>query len=459
MRLRKSELKCRVNADFTLRYEADGLTSFAGLELFRRYLNRLGFRRWIRELLDRHFATGDYPVVSMVMLLITLLVSGGRRVQHIEYLRDDPMAGRLCDLDVLPSTRTVNRFLERFDASQREVLHGLNERLVADILRGSSLRRLTVDVDGSVISTGLKVEGATRGYNPHRRKVPSYYPITAYGAELGQILRVENRPGNIHDGQASLGFLAHLFDQLRQETEAGLRLQLRMDAAFFHREVLELMDLESARYGVKVPFWNHLGLKEQISDRQRWHRVDTDTSFFKTTVQVDAWSRSETVFVYRRRVAHQTRKNYQLDLFDPNNGHYEYSAIATNMSLSGAALWRFMCGRGGHEKAYGELKNGFAFDCVPSMRQEANSAWQILSVIAFNLTRAFQAATTAPPRVENGKGTCRFTFENIQTLRFKLINRAGLITRPSGKATLDVGNTPRVVQLFTNISRKLDLAA
>lgn len=459
MRLRKSVLKCRVNADFALRYEAGGLTSFAGLELFRRYLNCLGFRSWIREQLDRHVTSGDYPVVSMVMLLLALLVSGGRRVQHIEYLKDDPMVGRFCDLDVLPSVRTVNRFLKRFEAHQRQALHGLNERLVADVLCGSGRRHLTVDVDGSVISTGLKVEGAMRGYNPHRRKVPSYYPITAYGAELGQFLRVENRPGNIHDGQASLGFLGRLFDQLRQETEAGLKLQLRMDGAFFHRQVLELMDLEDARYGVKVPLWNHLGLKEQITDRQRWYRVDADTSFFKTTVQVDAWNRSETVFVYRRRVAHQSRKNYQLDLFDPDNGHYEYSAIATNLDLSGNALWHFMCGRGAHEKAYGELKNGFAFDCVPSMQQEANSAWQILSVIAFNLTRAFQAATTAPPRAENGKGTCRFIFENIRTLRFKLINRAGLITRPRGKATLDVGNTPRVAQLFTDISRKLDLAA
>ena len=56
----------------------------------------------------------------------------------------------------------------------------VNERLVGDVIERSVLRRLTLDVDGSVVSTGLKVEGARRGFNPHRRKVPSYYPITAY---------------------------------------------------------------------------------------------------------------------------------------------------------------------------------------------------------------------------------------------------------------------------------------
>ena len=73
-------------------------------------------------------------------------------------------------------------------------------------LRKADLQRrindqLTLEVDGSVVSTGLKVEGARRGFNPHRRRVPSYYPITAYEANTGQVLRVGNRAGNVHDGQ------------------------------------------------------------------------------------------------------------------------------------------------------------------------------------------------------------------------------------------------------------------
>ncbi len=388
-----------------------------------------------------------------------LLLSGGRRVNHINFLQNDPMIGRLCDLERVPSTRTVGRFLARFDPRRLEALQAVNARLFADVLRGSDVRTLTIDVDGSVVSTGLKVQGAARGYNPHRRKVPSYYPITAYGAELGQVIRVENRPGNIHDGQASLGMLTRLFNQLRNETDDGLRVRFRMDSAFFHREVLDVMDAEDAGFAVKVPFWQHLGLKEQVAERQRWRRIDPELSYFETTLNIDPWRRSVSAFIFRRRVGHRTTKNYQLDLFDPDNGHYEYSAIATNLALSGKALWHFMCGRGAHEQAYGELKNGFGFDCVPSMQHEANAAWQILSVLAFNLSRAFQAATTATRRSPNGKGTCHYRFENIRTLRFKLLNRAGLITRPGGKTTLDVGRTPQVVKSFEQVRRKLEIAA
>ena len=91
------------------------------------------------------------------------------------------------------------------------------------------------------------------------------------------------------------------------------------------------------------------------------------------------------VVVYRKRVRHLTAKNYQLGLFDPDAGYFEYSAIVTNKEVTRRTLWFFMCGRGTHEKAYGKLKGGFAFDCLPTQRYHANSAWQVFSILAFNL--------------------------------------------------------------------------
>ena len=56
-------------------------------------------------------------------------------------------------------------------------------------------RTLTIDVDGTVLCTGSEVGGAARGFNPHHRKVPGYYPVTAFLAESGHLLRLHNRPG------------------------------------------------------------------------------------------------------------------------------------------------------------------------------------------------------------------------------------------------------------------------
>jgi alpha-tubulin suppressor-like RCC1 family protein len=45
-------------------------------------------------------------------------------------------------------------------------LFSLNERVVLALIEAGGLHRLTLDVDGSVVSTGMQVEGARRAYNP-----------------------------------------------------------------------------------------------------------------------------------------------------------------------------------------------------------------------------------------------------------------------------------------------------
>jgi hypothetical protein len=82
-------------------------------------------------------------------------------------------------------------------------LQDLNAGVIARMLPALGLGTITIDVDGVVVSTGLQVERAFRGFNPHHRKVPSYYPILAHVAETTHILRVKNRSGNVHDDKAS----------------------------------------------------------------------------------------------------------------------------------------------------------------------------------------------------------------------------------------------------------------
>ena len=100
-----------------------------------------------------------------------------------------------------------------------------------------------------------------------------------------------------------------------------------------------------------------------------------------------------------------------------------------------------MCGRGGHEKAYGELKSGFAFASVPSLQYAANSAWQLLSVLAFNLMRGFQVAAGSGGRpLAQRRRRPLFAFRSIDTLRYELLHRAGIVLHPDGTSDLGGGN-------------------
>jgi hypothetical protein len=451
-------LRGRVNGNLQLRFEHKGLTSYAGLEFVRRYFGMIGLLGTLRRELGRSVPRSDFGAPTMVMVIVALLISGGRRLRHLLYLDGDPIVLRLCGLRRWPSPRTVGRWLAEFRTRHLPRLQWVNSLVVARAIRQVGLRRLTIDVDGSVVSTGLQVEWAQRGYNPHRRKVPSYYPITAYEAQSGQVLRVQNRPGNVHDGKAALGFLRSLLTQIATTLGGGYGLEFRMDGAFFRREIIALLERHGAEYAIKVPFYPWTGLKARAEQTELWARVDNEVSCSEQRVEPARWGKRLRVVIYRRRVAHQTAKNFQLDLFDPSNGHYEYSAVVTNKLISGQALWAFICGRGVHEKVYGELKRGFAFDSVPTMRYAANSAWQLLSVLAFNLMRSFQMATTADRRGATRKRRSLYRFEAIHSLRYLCLHRAGALVRPDGYPTLDVGCSPGVVDRFRRLDRLLKVA-
>jgi hypothetical protein len=448
-----AHLHARVNGNLTLRFTARGLTSFSGLELVRRFLRGLEFSARLRRHLQAVDPAGDYSSVAIVRLIVAMLIVGARRVKHVRHLAGDPVVARFCGLHVLPVDRTASRWLSRCTGRVRRALLALNAELVALAVRPLKLRRLTVDADGTVICTGLQVERAFRGFNPHPRKDHSYYPITAHLAQTGHLLRVQNRSGNVHDGKAGLPFLRDLFAQLG-ESMGWVPIEIRLDGAFFRREILSWLDSRAA-FAIKVPFYQWIGLQDLIARQRRWKRVAPGIEGFDTRVWLEPWLRKPRVALFRKRGHHPSPKNYQLDLFDPDDGHWEYSAVVTNHRLGLTALWHFMAGRGAHEKVLAELKHGYAFDTIPGRSYAANSTWQILAVLAHNLMTSFQLATEARPRRASLKRTALFVLKSIHTLRYELIARAGLLRRPAGRATLTLAHNLPTRSLFERIANRL----
>lgn len=457
MRHRKRLLAAPVKSNLTVRFTAQGLTSYSGLELFREFLHVVHFSDRLRRHLRTCDPSGDYSSVGMVRLVLALLVVGASRLRHVRYLVGDPLIHRFAGLRSVPSERTLSRWLCRCSAPVRAALQSLNTEILTDAVRTLKLRRLTVDVDGTVICTGLQVERAFRGYNPHHRKVPSYYPITAFLAQTAQFLRIQNRSGNVHDGKASLAFFRDLYAQLRHMAP-NTQLEFRLDGAFFRKELVAFLH-PRAEYAIKVPFYQWLNLQVLILTRQRWHRITPDLHAFEASVFIPTWKRTVRIAIYRKRVFHPTRKNFQLDLFDPSNGIWEYSAIATNKTIGLKALWHFLAGRGAHEKALAEIKNGYAFDSVPTQTYAGNSTWQILSTLAYNLVASFQIQTGAPKRKKTPKRTCLFVLKSIHTLRYELFTRAGIVQQPHGRPTLTLSSNLPARHLFERLAAKLVPAA
>jgi hypothetical protein len=459
VRLSRADFRTACKSFFRLEFASQDITAFGGLELIRRYFGLIKLSRTVRSVFARYDLGGDYRAIDMILVIIVLILVGGRRLDHLNYLCEDPLVKRFCGLLRLPRQRSVARWLKRFTHKSLAALVEINSHIVCKAIDKEKLGRLTLDIDGSVITTGASVAWAFRGFNPHHRKEPSYYPILAHLAQTGHILRVKNRPGNVHDSKGAAGFVRDLIEDVRMRLGRALPLEFRMDGAFFQREIIELLERKRAGYAVKVPFFKWLGLLPMIRERQRWHALREGMGYFEISLDIGAWGKTLRVVVYRKPVHHETKKNYQLDLFDPDDGYFEYSAVSTNLTLSAGALWDFMAGRGAQEKTFAELKGQWALDVVPTHHYGANSAWQQISILGHNLLRNFQLHTLATPKPKSRKRTFRFFLQSLKTIRFKLIHQPARLVKPQGYSVLRFSVAPPVQTLIQKIDQKLKSAA
>ena len=157
MRLTVSALRRVVKRDLPVVFGAERLTSYAGLELVSRYFRRLDLSSRLRRALAGFEVGSDYGAFRLVLVVIGLILVGGRRMEHLRYLSRDPLFARFCGLRRLPTDRTVANWLKRFTMAGVRALGALVTELVFEQVERLRLSRLTIDLDGTVLRTGTQV--------------------------------------------------------------------------------------------------------------------------------------------------------------------------------------------------------------------------------------------------------------------------------------------------------------
>jgi hypothetical protein len=329
---------------------------------------------------------------------------------------------------------------------------------VGEKLRHLRLARVTLDFDGTVLTTGHKVAWAFRGYNPHKRYAPSYYPLLCHVAQTGHFLHVRNRPGNVHDSKGALAVIQDCIAQVK-EMLPGARIEVRLDAAFFQQPILTWLDRHGIEFAVKVPMHQWTGLKAAINATGYWYHHSERLSSRKMSLFLKgSWKRVVEFTVIRQKISDNPNgKQYtQLDLFKPDDGIYEYAVILTNKKLRADHLWDFYNGRSAMEHQIAEIKGEFGFDAIPTRHYQGNSAYQLISALAYNLVRNFQIDSgIAESRDRTGSRTGLFSFDSLKTLRFEWIAVAGRVVNASGAKVLRLCQNVRRERVFEQIASRL----
>lgn len=458
MKLSRNQVQSKTHAVPELRFEDQKLTSFAGLFVFQLLFQRLDLKNRLRNCFRHLRSTRAYDHTVVVLGLIVHLLIGFRQLRDAQFYRDDPMVLRVLGLNRLPDVATVSRMLACADSDSVSSLRQLIRQIVLQALTTLGLRRLTLDFDGSVIGTGRSAEGTAVGFNRKKKGQRSYYPLFCTIAQTGQVFDVFHRPGNVHDSNGAQGFILTCVKAVRAVLP-GIHIEVRMDGAFFSDALVTLLSDLGVEFTISVPFERFAELKKKVESRSFWWRLNNDLSYFELRWKPKTWSRRYRFLVVRTRSVVRATEPIQLDLFVPHVHGYEFKVVVTNKTIRARDVIRFHNGRGAQEGVFAELKSQGQLDYVPTKSLAGNQVFLLSAVLAHNLNRDLQMTARERSRETTPQRSPLWQFERLETLRLKLINRAGRLNQPQGRLTLTMSTNAAVEEELLHYRDKLEEAA
>ncbi len=91
----------------------------------------------------------------------------------------------------------------------------------------------------------------------------------------------------------------------------------------------------------------------------------------------------------------------------------------------------FHNGRGAQEGIFAELKSQAQMGYIPVRTLCGNQAYLLAAILAHDLTRELQMQQQPPQRTTTEKRSPLWIFEQLDTLRRKILQRAGRLTAPT----------------------------
>ena len=445
MKSSKSEIQAKYHKIPVIRFEDQKLTSFSGLLMFQVLFRQLCLRERLKKCFEHMKVSPIFGRHLVVLLLIVHLLLGFRRLREVDYYRDDPLVLRLMGLRKLPDVSTISRALCQMEGEGVQKVRDLSTSMVIEGLKREALYRLTFDFDGSVQSTKGHAEGTAVGFNKAKKGARSYYPLFCTVAQTGQFFDLLHRPGNVHDSNGADEFMMQCFQKAREAVPNTL-FESRMDSAFFSQKTLVSLGSSHVKFTASVPFERFPELKSMIEQRNRWRTIDREWAYFETQWRPKSWDTSYRFLFIRKKVKGQQKGPLQLHLFEPRDLHFDYKVIVTNKTESARSVVPFHNGRGSQETIFGDAKTDAALDALPSRRLAGNQIFTLCAMMAHNLSREIQMLASTPASRSLPKRPAQWAFEKLDTLRHRIIQRAGRLTRPAGELTLTMSANHAVQQ-------------
>ena len=259
----------------------------------------------------------------------------------------------------------------------------------------------------------------------------TYKHFFGYGpgvAAIGDlIVSIENRDGNANVRFFQKDTLERMF--LRLEAK-GLKInRARMDCGSCSEEIVKMVEAHSKHFYIRANRCS--SLYDDIFALRGWKQEEINGQTFElNSILVEKWKGK----VYRLVIQRQRRADGEQDLWE---GEYTYRCILTNDHTSSTReIVEFYNLRGGKERIFDEMNNGFGWSHLPKSFMNQNAAFLLLTALIYNFYKHLLSLIPAP---DFGlKNTSR-----IKTFVFKFVSVAAKWIKSSRQNVLNIYSNNR----------------
>lgn len=429
-------------------FDERNLVSPAGLVPVMRLAENVG----LAGLADEHLSVPTDKgsnAGAKVTALVAGMIAGADSIDDMALLRHGAMR-TLFDGCYAPST--LGSFLRSFrfghvrqlDAAASRVLTGLGA--CTPLLAGLDQRAI-VDIDDSIIEVhGHRKEGAGFGYSGVCG-LNSLIATVSTGQAAPVIVAQRLRKGAVGSPRGARRLVADalkMVDRMRTKDAVG-KVLLRADSAFYGHPTIAAVitagadvsvtarlapDIKRAIAAIDQDAWTTIAYPQAIwdEDSDTWisRAQVAEIPFTAFTAQAKRKHVPGRLIVRRIPDVNADKKKAagQGTLFDVWRFHAFFTTIPEE-EMGTAVMDKTHRQHAIIENVHADLKNS-AIAHMPSGSFTANSAWLVLAVIAFNLTRAAGTLTAHPSLAK----------ATTATLRRKLINVPARIASSARKLAL-----------------------
>ena len=373
--------------EYEVRFTNRSMTSMGGLVLFKKFLDKLQFRKELKSWgLPIQQSGRGYDPVQLIEQFLVSIWAGANRFAHCDSIRFDSVINKVFGWEKAAEHKAIQRILKKVDSINEA--NRLADNIYKWVLHSIKYQGLTLDFDSTVITRYGDQEGSALGYNPKAHGRHSHHPLIAFISSVNIVSNFWLRSGNSGADNNFTNFLTDTLSKFNQ----GKVSAIRADSGFWSKENIDFIKGKGLSYAISVRLTESVK-KSIIESDSPWKIITPGIEIKSFSYTSKTWTDPQRMIAVRR---HKSLGNKaigkQLNLFEEEdfNEDWRYSVITSNIPIEDVDVWDFYRKRANCENQIKELKYDFGLDKFAMKSFWPTETAINFCILAYNLMTMFR---------------------------------------------------------------------